>query len=289
MTSALHPETRIGTVTLAVADLPRAVDFYTRVLGLAAHDQRAEGALLGAGGAPLLHLRTLPGGQRPSSRTTGLFHVAVLLPTRADLGRVLLNLARTQYPVSGFADHLVSEAIYLDDPDGNGLELYCDRPRATWRWQGDQVFMASDPLDLDSIMAEAGDQDAAFNGMPAGTVIGHIHLRISGIPEAEAFYSGVLGFDVVARWPGALFVSAGGYHHHLGLNTWQSQGAPRPPENAVGLRAYSLVLPDEPARAAVVARVAAAGIAHSQDADGVLLDDPWGHTLRLIVSGKSSL
>lgn len=284
MTSALHPQTHIGTVTLAVADLPRAVDFYTRVLGLVVQGQRAESALLGAGGAPLLRLRALPGGQRQPARSTGLYHVAVLLPTRADLGRVLLNLARTQYPVSGFADHLVSEAVYLDDPDGNGLELYRDRPRATWRWEGNRVRMASEPLDLDGIMAEGGP-DTAFTGLPAGTVIGHMHLRVGDIPQAEAFYSGVLGFDVVARWPGALFVSAGGYHHHLGLNTWQSQGAPRPPENAVGLREYSLVLPDEPARAAVVARVKAAGSAHRQDAADTLVDDPWGSTLRLALPG----
>lgn len=282
MTSALlHPQTRIGTVTLAVADLARAVGFYTGVLGLAVLDQGADDATLGAGGAPLLHLRTLAGGQRQPPRTTGLFHVAVLLPTRADLGRVLLNLARTQYPVSGFADHLVSEAIYLDDPDGNGLELYRDRPRETWRWDGSQVRMASDPLDLDSIMAEGGDPHAPFTGMPAGTVIGHMHLRVGDIPQAEAFYSGALGFDVVARWPGALFVSVDGYHHHLGLNTWQSQNAPRPPANAVGLREYELALPDESARAALAARLDAAGIARRQDAADILVDDPWGNTLRL--------
>lgn len=281
MTAALPPETHIGTVTLAVADLPRAVNFYTGVLGLTAHQQQAEGATLGAGDRPLLHLRALPGGQRQPPRTTGLFHAAILLPTRADLGRVLLNLARTQYPVSGFADHLVSEAIYLNDPDGNGLELYRDRPRESWRWDGTQVRMASDPLDLDSIMAEGGDPDAPFTGMPAGTTIGHVHLRVGDIPQAEAFYSGVLGFAVVARWPGALFISAGGYHHHLGLNTWNTQNAPRPPANAVGLRDYSLVLPDESAHAAVVERLSAAGIPHRPDAADLLVDDPWGNTLRL--------
>ncbi len=287
MTPTLHPDTHIGTVTLAVADLARAVDFYTGVLGLAVQQQQAGGALLGAGDAALLCLRALPGGQRQPARTTGLYHVAILLPTRADLGRVLLNLARTQYPVSGFADHLVSEAIYLDDPDGNGLELYRDRPRETWRRDGGQVRMASDPLDVDGVLADGGDPRAPFTGMPAGTVIGHMHLRVGDIPQAEAFYSGVLGFDVVARWPGALFVSAGGYHHHLGLNTWQSQGAPPPPANAVGLREYSLALPDEPARAALIARVTAAGRAHQQDAAGVTVADPWGNTLRLALPGEA--
>lgn len=280
MTAPLHPDTRIGSAWLAVADLPRALDFYTRVLGLRALTQHADQATLGAGDTPLLHLRAQPGAHRQPPRTTGLYHVAILLPTRADLGRVLLNLARTQYPVSGFADHLVSEAIYLNDPDGNGLELYRDRPRASWQWDGGHIRMASDPLDIEGIMAEGGDPDAPFIGMPAGTTLGHLHLRVADIAQAEAFYSSVLGFDVVARWPGALFVSAGGYHHHLGLNTWQSQGAPRPPADAVGLRAFSLLLPAA-ARADVVVRLDAAGIPHTTEGDLVLTADPWGHTLRL--------
>lgn len=285
MASVLHPAAHIGTVTLAVADMSRAVDFYTRVLGLALLDQQGDRAVLGAGGVVLLHVHALRDAQRQPPRTTGLYHAAILLPTRADLGRVLLNLMHARYPVSGFADHLVSEAVYLDDPDGNGLELYRDRPRETWAWEdGGQVRMASEPLDVAGILAEAGDPDAPFGGMPAGTVIGHIHLRVGDIEQAEAFYSGVIGFDVVARWHGALFISAGGYHHHLGLNTWQSRGASRPPENAVGLREFSVVLPDSAAQRAVVDRLDAAGILHQPAGTDFLVDDPWGNTLRLVRS-----
>jgi catechol 2,3-dioxygenase len=286
MASVLHPAAHIGTVTLAVADMSRAVDFYTRVLGLALLDQQGDRAVLGAGSVVLLYLHALSGAQRQPPRTTGLYHAAILLPTRPDLGRVLLNLTHTRYPVSGFADHLVSEAVYLDDPDGNGLELYRDRPREMWVWEdGKQVRMASEPLDFAGILAETGDPDAPFVGMPAGTVIGHIHLRVGDIEQTETFYCGVIGFDVVARWHGALFISAGGYHHHLGLNTWQSQGASRPPENAVGLREFSVVLPDSAAQRAVVDRLDAAGIPHQPAGTDFMVDDPWGNTLRLARSG----
>lgn len=279
--AALPAALRLGPVTLAVADLARSVDFYTGVLGLAVVAQAGEAASLGAGGVPLLHLRA-QAGLRPQPRfSTGLYHVAILLPTRLDLGRVLINLARTRYPLQGFADHLVSEAIYLADPDGNGLELYRDRPRTEWRWRGSQIVMASDPLDVDGIAAEVPDPQAPFTGMPAGTVIGHVHLKVGDVRQGEAFYHGVIGFGVVARLPGALFVSAGGYHHHLGANSWESRGAPRPPADAAGLREFTIVLPDEPALDQLGQRLRAADHAAEQPGTALLVDDPWGNRIRI--------
>lgn len=281
-TTALHPATRMGAATLGVADLARSIDFYTRVLGLHTLSQDGLQATLGAGQAPLLHLQEIPGAQPQPPYSTGLYHVAILLPTRADLGRVLINLSRTRYQVSGFSDHLVSEAIYLDDPDGNGLELYRDRPREQWNWDGSSVRMASDPIDLNGIVAEVEQPDAPFTGMPQGTTIGHMHLRVGDVAQAEAFYGGLIGFDVVARWPGALFISAGGYHHHLGLNTWHSRGAPPAPENAVGLRRFEIIVPDATAQAQVLARLESAAVPYQRDEDSAaLFADPWHNHIAL--------
>ena len=277
----LPAETRMGAATLQVADLARSVDFYTRILGLAVIEQGAEAATLGAGGVPLLRLVARAGAKAQPEFSTGLYHLAIRLPSRPDLGRVLLNLARTQYPLSGFGDHLVSEAIYLNDPDGNGLELYRDRPRAEWRYKDGQVQMASDPVDVDGIMAEVPDPQAPLAGMPAGTDIGHVHLRAGDIPQAEKFYHEVLGFDIVFRMPSALFVSAGGYHHHLGLNTWHSRGAPRPPEDSVGLRDYSILVPGAEARDRIAARLAAAQIGTEREGEALVVDDPFGNRIRI--------
>lgn len=284
---ALHPATRMGPVTLAVSHLSQSVDFYTNVIGLTALPQRQvggekDGATMGVGSTPLLHLRELRGARRQPDHSTGLYHVAILVPSRPDLGRVVLNLARTQYPVQGASDHLVSEALYLDDPDGNGLELYRDRPRAEWRWNGDQVVMATEPLDIGAIVRSVEDPDAPFTGMPEGTVIGHVHLRVGDIPKAAAFYNGVIGFDVVAQIPSALFVSAGGYHHHLGMNIWHSRGAPRPPADSVGLREYTIIVPDGEARDQVAARLDSAGLAYTRRDSDLLIDDPWGNPIRLM-------
>lgn len=282
--SPIHPDARMGAATLAVADLSRSIDFYTRVLGMQVLNQGGSTtttATVGSGATPLLHLREIPNAVPQPDYSTGLYHVAILTPSRPDLGRVLLNLARTQYQVSGFADHLVSEAIYLNDPDGNGLELYRDRPRHEWGWENGTVKMASDPIDLDGIVASVDDPDAPFTGIADGTVIGHMHLRVGNIPQAEAFYHGVLGFDIVASWHGASFVSAGGYHHHLGLNTWHSRGASPAPENSVGLRRYEIVLPDEEARGTVIGRLDAENIPHTTEGEAVLVDDPWRNQIAL--------
>lgn len=277
----LHPATRMGPVTLAVADLGRSVDFYSRVLGMQTLSQQNGAATMGVGSTPLLYLQEQPGAQRQPARSTGLYHVAVLVPSRPDLGRVILSLAREQYPISGFGDHYVSEAMYLDDPDGNGLEIYRDRPRDEWRWQGTQVVMGTEPVDVDGVIASVEDPDAPFAGMPEGTTIGHVHLKVKDITQSRGFYHGVLGFDVMAQMPSALFISAGRYHHHLGMNTWHSRGAPPPPADSVGLREYTILVPDAAVRDQMTGRLDDAGMKYQRQAEDVLLDDPSGIRLRI--------
>ncbi len=283
--AALDPATHMGPVTLAVADLARSLDFYTRVLGMAVLEQSADRATAGAGRLPLLRLVEQRGAQRQPARSTGLYHVAILLPSRADLGRVLLSLARNRYPVGGFGDHGVSEAAYLDDPDGNGLELYRDRPRSEWPYQDGQVIMGTDPVDVDGVIGSVPDPAAPYAGMPAGTTVGHIHLRVGDILQARAFYHGVLGFDVMFDVGSALFVSAGGYHHHLGMNVWQSRGAAPPPPESAGLREFVVALPREAERERLAARLDAAGVAHSREGGDLLLADPWSNRIRFVVEG----
>lgn len=278
----LPAQTSMGTARLAVADLERSLDFYTRVLGLRAQTSD-DGARLWAGNTLLIELEEKRGAIPQPRRSTGLYHLALLVPSQVDLGRIVLNIARTKTPIQGFGDHYVSEALYLVDPDGNGLEIYRDRPRDQWRWNGQQVVMGTEAVDVDGLLASVPDPDAPFTGMPEGTVMGHVHLRVGDIQEAEAFYVQALGFEVVSRFGGALFVSAGGYHHHLGLNTWQSAGAPPPPENAVGLLDYSIVVPDQADLEPIQQRLSAQGYTFSLGADSLSLADPWHNRLHILV------
>jgi catechol 2,3-dioxygenase len=239
--AGLPADTRIASVTLAVADLARSLRFYRDLLGATVQDSGPGRASLGtAAGQPWLHLQTHPDATARPRRTSGLFHVALLVPTRAALGQVLLRLAATEWPVDGAADHLVSEAVYLRDPDGLGLEVYRDRPRDEWPRRGDDVQMASDPLDIDGVLQSPG-ADGSWAGLPEGTVVGHVHLQVPDLSHAERLYCDTIGFTPMLRgYPGALFVAAGGYHHHLGLNIWAGIGAPPPPATAVGLRRIEL-------------------------------------------------
>ena len=199
------------------------------------------------------------------------------MPSRRDLGFALQRLAIARWPLDGASDHLVSEALYLSDPDGNGIEIYRDRPRTEWPRSGDQLQMATLPLDLDDVLGELRVASELQEATPSATRIGHVHLQVADLREAEAFYHGVLGFDVMARgYPGALFVSAGGYHHHIGLNTWHSAGAAPAPDGSVGLRSFAVDLPGEPELAAVLARLDAASIPSVRAPDGVLVRDPFG-------------
>lgn len=278
----VDPATHVGLVSLTVSDLARSLRFYGEVLGFSVAERHNGRALLAASGAPLLELVEQAGARPKPPRTTGLYHFAVLLPSRADLGRSLRRLAEMRWRLQGAADHLVSEALYLADPDGNGIEIYRDRPRPDWPVRGGQVQMATDPLDSDGILGELAGDDRPWSGLPAGTTMGHIHLHVADLKQAEAFYCGVLGFEVMQRsYPGALFVSAGGYHHHLGLNTWAGAGAPPQPAGTAGLRYYSVALPDAEALSRLVERVRAAGIAVEARGDSWRLRDPSSNGLRL--------
>lgn len=285
-TTALDPATQVGLLSLAVANLERSVIFYRDALGFAVLERGESQVTLGAGSAPLLLLTEEPGATSwPHDRQsyTGLYHFAILVPTRADLGRWLQHWLALGFPLPGQGDHLVSEALYLSDPDGNGIEIYRDRPRSEWRWVNGSVQMATDPVDIRGLLEEAQRESQPWTGMAPGTRLGHMHLQVGDIPQAEAFYHDVLGFDVVARMPTALFVSAGGYHHHIGMNTWHSRGAGPAPAGFAGLRFFTIESPTEEARAALVARVRAAGL-DVREHDGVVAtDDPWHNKILLTV------
>ena len=238
---SLPSDAHIGQVSLTVSNLDRSISFYRDMLGF--RESRREGAVaeLTAGGErTLVELHEQPNAIPKPRRSTGLYHFAILVPSRAALGRSLRRLIDRQWPLTGASDHLVSEALYLNDPDGLGIEIYRDRPRVEWRRQNGQIAMATDPMDVQGVHDEPG-ADAPWAGLDAGTVIGHVHLHVPHLDAAEAFYCGRIGFEPMVRgYPGALFVAAGGYHHHLGLNTWTGIGAPPPPADAVGLRSFSI-------------------------------------------------
>ena len=239
---ALPVDAHIGQVSLTVRDLGRSVSFYRDVLGFSQLAGDGGVAHLGpAGGRVLIELHEQPDAVPKPRRSTGLYHFAILVPSRAALGRSLRRLVDRRYPLTGASDHLVSEALYLDDPDGLGIEIYRDRPRDSWqRSASGEVAMSTDPLDLQAIHDEPG-AESLWHGLESGTVMGHVHLHVPHLDSAESFYCGRIGFEPIVRgYPGALFVSAGGYHHHLGLNTWTGIGSPPPPENAVGLRSFTI-------------------------------------------------
>lgn len=246
MGQSIHPETNIGLVALTVGDLNQSLRYYQNGLGLKLQGREGKTVYLGAADKALLVLREEPNG-RSVPQTTGLYHFALLVPTRLDLARIFWHLIQTRTALSGFSDHSVSEAIYLTDPDGHGIEIYRDRPRDEWQYPGGNLKITVDPLDAEGLLGELGDDEPIFTGMPAGTVMGHIHLRVAEIPAAETFYAGVLGFEVMARYgKSAVFLAAGGYHHHLGMNTWTGVGVPPPPDDAWRLLWYEIETADLP-------------------------------------------
>jgi catechol 2,3-dioxygenase len=276
----LPPSLTLGWVHLTVANLDRSLAFYQNNLGFKLHRREGDTAYLGAGGPDLLALTGRPGARRYAGRT-GLYHFALLTPSRLELARSLKRIAETRTPVEGFADHLVSEAIYLPDPDGNGIEIYRDRSRSEWYDAQGNFRMGTEPLDIDGVLGELTDHDQDWNGLDPATVLGHMHLHVRSIPEAQKFYCQMLGFDLMASLGSAAFVSAGGYHHHLGMNIWGTAGASPPPPESVGLRYFTVNLPDRTEVDKVLNRVRSANLPIEEHAKGWLVRDPSQNALVL--------
>jgi catechol 2,3-dioxygenase len=279
----IPPATRMGAVHLTVADLARSLEFYRESLGLEVMAESADSATLGGGERRLLELVEVPGAQ-PAPGRTGLFHFALLLPDRRSLALWVAHAVRERVRLAGASDHFVSEAIYLSDPDRHGIEIYADRPRSLWEGQVAER-MGTDPLDLEGLLAELDDPATEpFETQPFGTRMGHVHLQVSQIPASVEFYRDVLGFGLMAEYGGqAAFLSAGGYHHHVGANTWRSGGAGPPQPGAAALRRFEIVLPDAAARAELVGRLTASGHEVEEHDEGPLARDPSSNAFVLLV------
>jgi catechol 2,3-dioxygenase len=277
--SRLPADARVGRVRLRVGELGQALQLYRDVLGFEVErDDGARVTLAPRGSAEkrgLIILEEQPGIARRPARpvSTGLYHVALLVPTRGDLGRTLIRLHQSHYPLRGMSDHAVSESLYLDDPDGNGLEIYADRPRAEWPVEGGVVQMTVNPMDVEGVIAAGRERPEPWTGLPTDTVVGHVHFTVSRMERSVAFYRDVIGFDVMMRMPSLTAVSAGGYHHHLNLNTWAGEGAPPDSDRVAGLLGWELVVPGVQARRALIDRLSAAG-ALTSPSGGITASDP---------------
>ena len=277
----LPSKAHVGAVHLLVSDLPRSLEYYELVIGLRPLSVEHERAVLGRKDGHVLAVLQTRTGVTPARRGAfGLYHFAILLPDRSALGRFAAHIASLGIRI-GMADHLVSESLYLSDPDGLGIEVYADRPPSAWKRNGRELMMATDPLDIDNVIAAgAGDP---WDGLPAGTTMGHIHLHVGSLELAEAFYHRVLGFDkMVWTYPGALFMSAAGYHHHLGTNVW-SQG-PSPAPDRAQLLEWELILPSIAEVAAVGESLRAAGHDTEQNGHELSAVDPWHTQIRILTN-----
>jgi len=285
----LHPDTQIAHVELQVADLSRMAAFYSGLMGFQIIDSADGRTRLSASGQlpALLTLTERKGARLQPQARTGLYHTAFRFTGRTPLATTLLRIVSAGWPLQGASDHLVSEAIYLADPENNGIEIYRDRPREQWpRLNDGSLEMANAPLDLRKLIEEA-DQAAAQAGMiDPGTDIGHMHLQVSNTATTAAFYNNLLGMDIIVNWPSAIFLSAGGYHHHLGANTWHSQNAPRREDDMTGLRSYAYRIPDEAGWLAVLQRVQAADYAYTamerDGQPGIAVADQDGNRVELL-------
>jgi catechol 2,3-dioxygenase len=282
----LHPDTTLGSVRLNAGDQEPLARFYEQAVGLRQLGRNGVLALGTDEGNPVVELASAPDAPPRPAGTTGLFHLAILVPTRLELARALRRVSESGWRFTGASDHLVSEALYLRDPEGNGIEIYRDRPREEWRRSGGEIEMDTLPLDLESVLEElADDDDSPAAAMSSGTRLGHVHLNVADLGASEAFYAGALGLDVTVRgYPGALFVSAGGYHHHVGLNTWVGEGAPPPPPGARGLDRFEIVLASAAELDAAERRLAEAGAQANRGADGLTAVDPSGNRVLLRLS-----
>jgi catechol 2,3-dioxygenase len=276
-------DTTVGAVDLIVADLERSLVYYGTAVGLAVIEREAGRAHIGVDDRVLLVLEEQRGARRVTGHT-GLYHFALLVPQRVDLARWLAHAVRERVRLVGLADHFVSEALYLSDPDGHGIEIYWDRPRDVWEGQV-AARMTTEPLDATDLLGQLDDPAREpFEALPAGTVMGHVHLKVADVSDAVAFYQDVLGLGLMARLGSrAAFFGAGGYHHHIGANTWESAGATAPPADATRLQHLTIVMPDDAAREAVRARLEAAGAATHDTERGPLCHDPSGNAIVLAV------
>ncbi|MDQ0493232.1 VOC family protein [Paenibacillus brasilensis] len=288
MTAHLPDNTKIGQVSLKVSNLERSIQFYTEVVGFQLLRETANTAELTVGGKhTLLTLKYIENAViLPRQSTAGLYHFAILLPNRVALGLSLRNLLAHEIEI-GQGDHDVSEALYIHDPDNNGIEIYADRPREQWKKDTNGFYiMGTDPVDAEDLVAIS--QNLPWQGLPQGTVIGHVHFHVSNLLKAQQFYCDVLGFDITSRYgSSAMFISAGGYHHHMGLNIWAGEGAPPAPENAAGLDFFELIVPDQRELDAVVARLTAAGYGVQELNGAKYVADPFRIQIKL-ANGQTS-
>lgn len=278
--SRINPQTEIGAVRLAVRDLARVSRFYQEVIGLTELGQGKDYVDLGVEDTRLVGLVSRPDGiSTPYS--TGLYHLALLLPSRSELGRWLLHFLEKGYRLDGAGDHLVSEALYLSDPEGNGIEIYRDRPRGDWEIVDGRIKMDTLPVDIQSMIQEApGD---GFKGLPGETKMGHVHLQVNDVQKVSAFYQQILGFDLVAQLPGAGFLSAGGYHHHIGMNSWRSNGGALAPSHALGLIDYEVIVPNQSGLDTLLGRLSEHRVEFEQKDGCIRLLDPAGIWIRFEV------
>ena len=273
---------RIGTVGLIARDLDKLTNFYRDLLGLTVTGRTDKIARLGTGGVTLMEIEHRPDALPDDPSTAGLYHTAFLMPTRADHARWIMHIVRNRVPITGASDHGVSEAFYLDDPEGNGIEVYNDRPNERWTWQDGLVVMKTNQLDIEAILDEVDRATATYPAAPEGLRIGHIHLRVGSVERAEEFYRGPIGLELTRRRGGATFMSSGGYHHHVGANVWHSDGADARDKNRAGLAWFSMQLAEPGAIEAITGRLRQANAPLEASPGGIETADPWGTRIRLV-------
>jgi catechol 2,3-dioxygenase len=281
-TFASRTPLHIGAIGLIARDLDRLTNYYRDLLGLAVIERSDKLACLGVGGVTLLEIEHQPDAKPDDPAQAGLYHTAFLMPTRHDHARWITHIIRNKVPITGASDHGVSEAFYLDDPEGNGIEVYNDRPPERWNWENGLVTMKTNQLDIEAILREADPATATYPEAPAGLRIGHVHLRVGNIEKAEEFYRGALGLDLTRRRGGATFMSSGGYHHHVGANVWHSDGAGQRGDDRAGLAWFSVEAADAAAYEAAIARLKAANAPINAAASGIETADPFGTHVRLL-------
>jgi len=277
------PTTFVGHVKIKVTNLERSLKFYQEIIGFSILEQTPSSAKLTVDGKTSILTLIKPEGVKPKqSRTTGLYHFALLLPEKSDLANIVIHLTKNNIQF-GAADHHVSEALYMQDPDGNEIEIYIDRDPAEWSWDGAEVAMLTDPLDFETLLRYS-IPDKQWDQLPEKTLMGHIHLHVSDLGSTEEFYVKGLGFDVVNRYGGqALFLSTGKYHHHIGVNTWNGVGAPKPDENSVGLESYTLILPNEEAIKDTITSLERIGVSIIEEDGHYFTYDPSGNRIELSI------